>query len=62
MAITGKAVVCTCGEIGIVVRTPRLDDEPSTIQHLHERQHKVFDMWAPDQISVNEDGYYDGGN
>ena len=61
MAITGKAVVCTCGEIGVVVRTPRLKDEPSTIRHLHGREHKVFAMWSPWLLEINDDGYYEGG-
>jgi len=60
MALIGKAVVCTCGEIGIVTSTPRLEYEPATITHLHGRTHKVMAMWSPDQIDVNEDGYYKG--
>jgi len=60
MAIVGKAVVCTCGEIGVVTSTPRLDDEPATITHLHGRTHKVMDMWAPNQVNINDDGYYEG--
>lgn len=58
--LVGKAVVCTCGEIGIVTHIPAYDDKPFTITHLHDRTHQVFDYWAPDQLVTNKDGYYVG--